>query len=33
LLDKRSNSTKFIDFSSLVTKKVVSIAIDEDERD
>ena len=33
LRDKRSNSTKFIDFSSLVTKKVVSIAIDEDERD
>ena len=33
LRDKRSNSTKFVDFSSLVTKKVVSIAIDEDERD
>jgi hypothetical protein len=33
LLDKRSNSTKFVDFSSLVSKKVVSIAIDEDERD
>ena len=33
LLDKRSNSTKFIDFNSSATKKVVSIAIDEDERD
>ena len=32
LRDKRFNSTKFVDFSNLVTKKVVSIAIDEDER-
>ena len=33
LLDKRSNSTKFIDFNAPASKKVVSIVVDEDERD
>lgn len=33
VLDKRSNSSKFIDFNSPASKKVVSIVIDEDERD
>jgi hypothetical protein len=33
VLDKRSNSSKFIDFNSPARKKVVSIVIDEDERD
>ncbi len=33
LLDKRSNSNKFIDFNTPASKKVVSIVVDEDERD
>ena len=33
LLDKSSNSSKFIDFNTPASKKVVSIVVDEDERD
>ena len=33
LLDKSSHSSKFIDFDTPASKKVVSIVVDEDERD
>jgi hypothetical protein len=33
LLDKSSRSNKFIDFNTPALKKVVSIVVDEDERD
>ena len=33
LLDKRSTSNKFIDFNTPASKKVISIVVDEDERD